>query len=341
VAVGRAQVGVPAGTQPAAHPAAAEAAAAAAPAMAAAAADSKNGAGGGKARDAWLRQHFPRAKPPRREDADSLRLWLEQELGSLERQERLREQQDEEGKEEGLDCGGGPDAAAADGVAPRAPLPAAASCYEAPPPQAEASQLLYPQVMLADGSLDVRTLRQRQAVVAAAFWELCRQVGALWDGYGALWDARGGAHADACIVCGGRCWGSSGVPACCQAPSQASRLCVCFDQRWQRAALVLAPVMQVSVGCVERGRLMSQCWATLGDALRAALADRARAGAGAAAASRAAAAARAEVEDVRRRARDEVTALRVLMERHAAHVEQARRETTGWVQKTAQVRWGG
>jgi hypothetical protein len=94
---------------------------------------------------------------------------------------------------------------------------------------------------------------------------------------------------------------------------------------------------QVSVGCIERGRLMAQCWLALGDMLRAALADRGAALGAAAAARGGEAGARGEVEDTRQRAREEVTALRVLMERHAAKAAEARREKDVFVEKNRQV----
>ncbi|KAI8470981.1 MAG: hypothetical protein J3K34DRAFT_508101 [Monoraphidium minutum] len=94
---------------------------------------------------------------------------------------------------------------------------------------------------------------------------------------------------------------------------------------------------QVSVGCVERGRLMAQCWLSLGGMLAAALADRAAALGGAAAAARGEAGARREAEDARQRAREEVTALRVLMERHAAKAAEARREAEAAAEKSAQL----
>jgi hypothetical protein len=204
----------------------------------------------GQPRDAWLRERFPNSRPPRREDAQSLWLWLEQELAAV------------------------PAAAAA--------VPAAAAAAAA------------------EGEAEDAGLLRTQAVVSAAYGELCRQVG-------------GGKARKA--WCGA-------TPAHCAFPLHAPTHGRCA---------------QVSVGCVERGRLMAQCWDVVTGHLRAALAGRDAARARAAAAARDADAARAEAEGARGRARGEATTLRVLVERNAARVDQARGETTAWVQKAAQV----
>lgn len=94
---------------------------------------------------------------------------------------------------------------------------------------------------------------------------------------------------------------------------------------------------QVSVGCVERGRLMAQCWLALGAMLRQVLADREAALAAVAAAQEAAEQSRGDAESARRRALEECTALKAMMERHAGKVAEARRETEGWVEKHAKV----
>jgi len=82
---------------------------------------------------------------------------------------------------------------------------------------------------------------------------------------------------------------------------------------------------------------MSACWSTLLAFLHAALTDRATALSAAAATRAAEAAARQEAEADRQCAREETTALRVMMERHAAKAGEARRDMEAWISKHTQL----
>ncbi|GBF91767.1 hypothetical protein Rsub_04071 [Raphidocelis subcapitata] len=210
------------------------------------------GASHGAKRDAWLRERYPGARPPRREDADSLRLWLEGQLSALQ-----------DAPQPPLQPPEAPDSrcAAATG------MPAHDEAGEgAPPLDGESSQLLCSPAR--GGAVDVALMQQQEAVLSAAFGELCRQV---------------------------------------------------------------------AVGCVERGRLLNALWATGRSLLRVALSERDAAQSAAAGRSAAAAEARGETAAVRRRAQEEVTALRVLMERHEARAAEARREAAACRDKNAQL----
>jgi hypothetical protein len=213
-------------------------------------------------RAGWLREHFGSPRPPRREDAESLRIWLQTQLGAQAHQQQQQQVpvpvqwQTAQLPELGTG-GGGPYGCTAAAAEQGDPQP---GCWDA-----EASQpLLCAPVFNADGSLDAAALEQQAAVVSAAFGELCRQV---------------------------------------------------------------------CVGCVERGRLMRQCWAALRALLAAAVGDRAGALAAADAARAGEAAAGEAAAAARRRAQEETTALRAMMERHAAKAAESKRETQDWIDK--------